>query len=131
MPLVRIDIAKFASPQVVRAISDVVYEAMTSVANVPSNDRFQIITRHGDDELVYPEDGYLGVTYSPGIVFVHVTWNSGRSVDVKKAFYRAVAGGIADKAGIRIQDVWISLIDVAREDWSFGNGDMQYAPKAS
>ena len=131
MPLVRIDIAKSASPQVVRAISDVVYDAMTSIANVPANDRFQVITRHGDDELVYPEDGYLGVTYSPGIAFVQVTWNSGRSVDMKKAFCRAVALGISERAGIRIQDVWISLIDVAREDWSFGNGDMQYAPKAS
>ena len=131
MPLVRIDIANSASPQVVRAVSDVVYDAMTSVASVPANDRFQVITRHGSDELVYPSDGYLGVTYSPGIVFIQVTWNSGRSVEVKKAFYRAVASGIADKAGIRIQDVWISLIDVAREDWSFGNGDMQYAPKAS
>lgn len=103
---------------------------MTSVANVPTNDRFRIITRHGDDELVYPEEGYLGVIYSPGIVFVQVTWNSGRSVEVKKAFYRAVAGGIGDRAGIRVQDVLISLVDVAREDWSFGNGDMQYAPKA-
>lgn len=83
MPLVRIDIAKSASPKVVRAISDVVYDAMTSVANVSANDRFQVITRHGDDELVYPEDGYLGVTYSPGIVFVQVTWNAGRSVDAK------------------------------------------------
>lgn len=130
MPLVRIDIASSAPPQVVRAVSDVVYDAMTSVANVPANDRFQIITRHGSDELVCPSDGYLGVTYSPGIVFIQVTWNSGRSVEVKKAFYRAVAEGIADKAGVRIQDVWISLIDVARENWSFGNGDMQYAPKA-
>jgi hypothetical protein len=40
-----------------------------------------------------------------------------------------VAEGISTKAGIRIQDVFISLIDVAREDWSFGNGEMQYAPK--
>ena len=83
--------------------------------------------------LVLTDAGYrvAGVTYSPGIVFVQVTWNAGRSIEVKKAFYRAVADGIANKAGIRIQDVWISLVDVAREDWSFGNGDMQYAPKAS
>jgi 4-oxalocrotonate tautomerase len=128
MPLVRIDIARSASPQVARAIGDVVYDAMTSVANVPANDRFQIVTRHDDDELVYPPDGYLGVNYSPGIVFIQVTWNSGRSIEVKKAFYRAVASGIAHKAGTRIQDVWISLVDVARQDWSFGNGEMQYAP---
>ena len=129
MPLVRINLSKSASAETVRTVSEVVYDAMINVANVPANDKFQIINRHADDELVYPADGYLGVTYTPGIVFIQVTWNAGRTIEVKKAFYRAVAEGISTKAGIRIQDVFISLIDVAREDWSFGNGEMQYAPK--
>ena len=129
MPLVRINLSKSASAETVRTVSDVVYDAMINVANVPANDKFQIITRHADDELVYPADGYLGITYTPGIVFIQVTWNAGRTIEVKKAFYKAVAEGISTKAGIRIQDVFISLIDVAREDWSFGNGEMQYAPK--
>lgn len=129
MPLVRINISQTASKEVVRTVSDVVYDAMITVANVPQHDKFQIITRHAADELVYPEEGYLGVTYSPQIVFIQVTWNAGRSTDTKKAFYQAVAEGIHSKAGIRKEDVWISLVDVAREDWSFGNGEMQYAPK--
>ncbi|MGF6774104.1 4-oxalocrotonate tautomerase [Paraburkholderia sp. GAS199] len=129
MPLVRINISQTASKEVVRTVSDVVYDAMITVANVPQHDKFQIITRHAADELVYPEEGYLGVTYSPQIVFIQVTWNAGRSTDTKKAFYQAVAEGIHTKAGIRKEDVWISLVDVAREDWSFGNGEMQYAPK--
>lgn len=129
MPLVRINLSKSASAETVRTVSEVVYDAMINVANVPANDKFQIITRHADDELVYPADGYLGITYTPSIVFIQVTWNAGRTIEVKKAFYKAVAEGISTKAGIRIQDVFISLIDVAREDWSFGNGEMQYAPK--
>ena len=129
MPLVRINLSKSASAETVRIVSEVVYDAMITVANVPANDKFQIINRHADDELVYPAEGYLGVTYTPGIVFIQVTWNAGRTIEVKKAFYKAVAEGISTKAGIRIQDVFISLIDVAREDWSFGNGEMQYAPK--
>ena len=129
MPLVRINLSKSASAETVRTVSEVVYDAMINVANVPANDKFQIINLHADDELVYPADGYLGVTYTPGIVFIQVTWNAGRTIEVKKAFYKAVAEGISTKAGIRIQDVFISLIDVAREDWSFGNGEMQYAPK--
>jgi phenylpyruvate tautomerase PptA (4-oxalocrotonate tautomerase family) len=129
VPLVRINLSKSASAETVRTVSDVVYDAMINVANVPANDKFQIINRHADDELVYPADGYLGITYTPGIVFIQVTWNAGRTIEVKKAFYKAVAEGISTKAGIRIQDVFISLIDVAREDWSFGNGEMQYAPK--
>ncbi|MBL8530009.1 MAG: tautomerase family protein [Burkholderiales bacterium] len=128
MPLARINIAKTVPAETVRTVSNVVYDAMINVANVPANDKFQIITRHSEDELVYPAEGYLGIDYTPNIVFIQVTWNSGRTIDVKKAFYKAVAEGIAHKAGLRIQDVWISLIDVAREDWSFGNGEMQYAP---
>jgi 4-oxalocrotonate tautomerase len=131
MPLVRINIANTASAETVRTVSNLIYEAMITVASVPANDKFQIISRHAEDELVYPADGYLGVTYTPGIVFIQVTWNAGRTIEVKKAFYKAVAEGVAQKTGLRIQDVWISLIDVAPENWSFGNGEMQYAPKAA
>ncbi|QBY56489.1 tautomerase family protein [Cupriavidus oxalaticus] len=130
MPLVRINISQTASAETVRAVSDVVYASMIDVANVPQHDKFQIITRHADDELIYPAEGYLGIDYTPSIVFIQVTWNAGRSTEVKKAFYKAVAEGISRETGIRIQDVWISLVDVNREDWSFGNGEMQYAPKA-
>jgi 4-oxalocrotonate tautomerase len=129
MPFVRINLSRDTSPEVVRAISDVVYDSMTAVANVPQHDKFQVVTRHAPDELVYPAEGYLGVQYSPNIVFIQVTWNSGRTVEVKKAFYRAVADGIHAKAGVRKEDVWINLVDVNREDWSFGNGEMQYASK--
>ncbi|MGF6770601.1 4-oxalocrotonate tautomerase [Paraburkholderia sp. GAS199] len=129
MPLVRINLSKDASQEVVSAVSETVYEAMIGVANVPEDDKFQIISRHAQDELVYPANGYLGVSYTPGIVFIQVTWNAGRSIDVKKAFFKAVAEGIHAKAGVRKEDIWISLVDVVKENWSFGNGEMQYAPK--
>jgi 4-oxalocrotonate tautomerase len=53
----------------------------------------------------------------------------GRSTDVKKKFYRQIADEIQEKGGVRKQDVWINLVETGREDWSFGNGEMQYAPK--
>lgn len=129
MPLARINLSKDASPEAVRAIGDVIYDAMVQFANVPKDDRFQIVTRHAADELIYPADGYLGISYTPGIVMIQVTWNAGRSTDAKKAFYRAVADGIHAKTGIRKEDVWINLVEVDRENWSFGNGEMQYGPK--
>jgi len=129
MPLARIDVAADTSPEIVAIISDVVYQAMVHTANVPEHDKFQIINRHAKDELVYPAAGYLGITYTPNIVFIQVTWNAGRPVEVKKAFYKAIAEGIHTRTGLRKEDVWINLIDVKREDWSFGNGEMQYAPK--
>lgn len=129
MPLVRIDVAAHTPSDTVATIGDVIYEAMLSTANVPEHDRFQIVHRHASQELIYPAAGYLGVTYTPDIVFIQITWNEGRSIDVKKAFYKAVAQGIHDRTGLRQEDIWINLVEVKRENWSFGNGDMQYAPK--
>jgi 4-oxalocrotonate tautomerase len=96
---------------------------------VPLHDKFQVVTRHAADEIIYPAEGYLGLTYTSDIIIIQVTWVGGRSTDVKKRFYRRVADEINARAGVRREDVWISLVDSDREDWSFGNGDMQYAPK--
>ena len=129
MPLVRIDINKDAPAERVRIVSQAVYGAMTEIANVPINDKFQVVTRHSADEIIYPEDGYLGVQYSSDLIIIQVTWVGGRSTEVKKQFYRRITDEIHAKAGVRKEDVWINLVDDGREDWSFGNGDMQYAPK--
>ena len=129
MPLVRIDLNKNAPAERIGIASEAVYNAMTKIANVSAHDKFQIVTRHEPDEIIYPEEGYLGMRYSSDLIIIQVTWVGGRSVDVKKNFFRKIADEIHDKAHVRKEDVWISLVDSGREDWSFGNGEMQYAPK--
>jgi 4-oxalocrotonate tautomerase len=129
MPLVRIHLSRDATPPVLRAVSETVYQAMVEIASVPRNEKFQIATRHGDDELIDPAEGYLGVTYSASIIFMHMTRNAGRATEVKKAFYKETADGIHAKTGERKEEILINLVEVAREDRSFGNGEMQYAPK--
>lgn len=129
MPLVRIDVVDSTSAETIKAISDVVYSAMVDIGKVPANDKFQIVMRHRTADLIYPEDGYLGITYTKNIVFLQITWLTGRSVEVKKAFYTAIANGIHERTDVRKEDIVINLIDVGREDWSFGNGKMQYAPQ--
>lgn len=116
MPLVRIDLNRDAPAERVRIVSQAVYGAMIDIANVPINDRFQIVTRHSADEIIYPEKGYLGIQYSPDLIMIQVTWVGGRSTDVKKQFYRRIADEIHAKAGVRKEDVWINLVDDGRED---------------
>jgi 4-oxalocrotonate tautomerase len=129
MPIARIDIDASTTPETRRIICDVIYDAMTSTAKVPAHDKFMVVTKHDAADLVFPEEGYLGVKYTSGIVFIQITWNVGRTTDVKKAFYRKVADDIHEKTGIRKEDVWINLVEVSPENWSFGSGEMQYAPK--
>lgn len=126
MPLVRIDLSEGSPATLGRDIGDLIYRAMVELINVPKDDKFQIITRHSPGELAYPTS-YLGVDYSPGLVFIQITLNQGRSVDLKKAFYRRIADDLNTRLGMRRQDVFINLIEVAKENWSFGNGEMQYA----
>jgi len=126
MPLVRIDLSDQTPETLGRNIGELVYRAMIDVINVPRDDRFQVIARHGPGDLVYPAS-YLGIEYSPGIVFIQITLNQGRSVELKKAFYRRIADDLHTKLGVRPQDVVINLVEVVKENWSFGNGEMQYA----
>jgi 4-oxalocrotonate tautomerase len=79
MPLVRIDVNKSASPERIRAVSDAVYKAMVEIANVPLHDKFHVVTRHADDEIIYPDEGYLGINYSRDLIIIQVTWVGGRS----------------------------------------------------
>jgi 4-oxalocrotonate tautomerase len=129
MPLVRIDVDASTSSETRQAIVDVIYDAMTSTAKVPVNDKFMIVSTHAAGDLIFPKEGYLGIQYTPGIVFIQISWNTGRTTEVKKALYRKIADDIHAKTGIRKEDVWIGLIEVSPENWSFGNGEMQYAPK--
>jgi 4-oxalocrotonate tautomerase len=129
MPLARIDISKTASRDRVRDVGAAVYNAMVAVGGVPPSDKFQVITRHEPDEIIYPEEGYLGIDYTPDLIIIQITWVAGRSTDVKKQFFQYIADEIHAKQGVRKQDIWINLVEANRDDWSFGNGEMQYGPK--
>ena len=75
MPLVRIDLSNAYSREQRLIVSDVIYSAMIDIANVPVHDKFQILTVHADGELIYPNDGYLGIDYTPKIIFIQVFWS--------------------------------------------------------
>ena len=126
MPLARIDLTVGKSSDYKRTIGNVVYDAMVDVLKAPVNDRFQVIAEHPPgDQIIDPN--YLGISRTQDCVFIQLTLNGGRSVEQKKGFYKAVADGLHDKLGIRREDVFINLLEVPKENWSFGNGEAQYA----
>ncbi|MCE4369638.1 tautomerase family protein [Xanthomonas hortorum] len=126
MPLVRIDFIKHPDPERGRKIGKVVYAALTGVIGVPANDNFQLITEHERDHFVY-DPGYLGIERSDGLVYIQITLNEGRTTELKQALFRAIADGLAQQLGMRQEDVFIYLVEVRKENWSFGNGVAQYA----
>jgi 4-oxalocrotonate tautomerase len=126
MPLARIDLPAGKPASYRRAVADVVYEAMIETLKAPKDDRFQVIREHAADTLII-DPTYLGIERSADALIVQLTLNEGRTVDAKKAFYKAVADGLHARVGLRREDVVINLVEVKKENWSFGNGVAQYA----
>src|SRR6267142_2752840 len=100
MPLARIDLPTGKPADYGRAVADVVYAAMIATLNAPKNDRFQVISEHTRETLI-----------------IQLTLNEGRTVEVKKAFYKAVADGLHQRLGLRREDVVINFVEVKEENW--------------
>ena len=124
MPLVRIDLIKGRPESDVTAIGDAVQGALVETMNVPERDRFQVTTEHPPNRLRY-DKSYLNVERSDGIVVIQVFLSKGRTTGEKQAFYATLARRLGS-AGVRPEDVAVSIVESTREDWSFGNGVAQY-----
>jgi phenylpyruvate tautomerase PptA (4-oxalocrotonate tautomerase family) len=107
-------------------LGEAVHRAMVETMNVPPLDRFQVITEHEKTDFIYDAQ-YLNIARTGELVMIQVTLNAGRSTDMKKAFYKRVADLLTEELKLRPEDVLVNLVEVAKENWSFGNGVAQYA----
>lgn len=126
MPFVRIDLRGGKTAEYRSKIGDMVYQAMLETVQMPEHDRFQVITEHLRDGLIY-DPSYLGIDRTDGVVFIQIALNKGRTLEQKKALYARIAELLAKEPGVRPEDVLINLVECAKEDWSFGNGIASYA----
>ena len=126
MPLVRIAYLKGKPEGFGKKVGAIVYQTMLDTINVPPKDNFQVITEHDKDSLVFDPE-YLDIQRTDGIIVIQITLNEGRTLERKKAFYKQLAERLHAELGIRMEDVFISLIEVKKENWSFGDGIAQYA----
>jgi 4-oxalocrotonate tautomerase len=126
MPLSRISLKKGKSAQYRQAILDGVYLAMRETFDVPEDDRFMIVSEHVDGDFVYGPH-YLGIDRSDDLVIIQLTVSNTRPLEKKRALYRRIVERLGESPGVRPQDVFINLVEVAKENWSFGHGVAQYA----
>ena len=127
MPLVRITVPRGLGAERLSAMGEAIHRALVTAANAPADDRFQVIEEVAPESLVFAPS-YLGIDHRAPLAFVQVFMNVGRTTEVKKALYAALADAIAATAPIRREDVIVNLVEVARENWSFGGGVMSYPP---
>jgi phenylpyruvate tautomerase PptA (4-oxalocrotonate tautomerase family) len=126
MPLVRIDMLKRSDRNFAERVGEIVYEAMRSTINVPEHDHFQVLCEHDAGHFVFDRT-YLGIARSEALIMIQITLNEGRTIEQKKALYRAIADSLNARLGLSRGDVFVNLVEVKKENWSFGDGVAQYA----
>jgi 4-oxalocrotonate tautomerase len=126
MPFTRIAVRAGKPAAYRKALTQGIYESMREVFNVPEDDIFMVVTEHDADNFVYSKD-YLGIQRSDDLVLIQITANNTRTVEMKQALYKRIAERLAESPGVRPEDVFVNLVDVPKENWSFGNGIGQYA----
>jgi 4-oxalocrotonate tautomerase len=126
MPLVRVSLRSGKSAAYKQAIGDGIYQAMLDSFAVPKEDRFVVVSEHAEGEFQFSKT-YLDIARSDDLVIIQITANSGRTVDQKKALFARIAELLSQNPGLRREDIFINLVEVAKENWSFGNGIAQYA----
>ncbi len=125
MPLVRIDTTQRLAPERRRALGEAVHRALVETVGVPVDDRFQVIVGHADALNVTPS--YLGIDHASDVVLVQITLSVGRTVEQKKKLFQRLAADLAATGAVRREDVIVNLVEVVKENWSFGNGEAPYA----
>jgi len=126
MPLVRISLMQGKPAHFGKEVGEIVYQAMLSAITIPAHDHFQVITEHDHNSLIY-DPTYLDIERTDGFLVIQITLNEGRTPEAKKALYQEIAQRLHATLGIRTEDVFINLVEVKKENWSFGNGIAQYA----
>jgi len=122
MPFARIDLVEGKPADYRATVADVVYEGIVGTLKAPEGDRFIVIGEHAPENFVF-DPHFLGIERTPDLIYIQVTSTVGNTKEQKLAFFRHTADELNRRLGVRREDVFISLVFVGREDWSFGNGE--------
>jgi 4-oxalocrotonate tautomerase len=125
MPLVHISL-RAGKPEAYRqAIFDSLYRAMREALGVPEGDQFMTISEH--DASNFRCGAAFGIARSDDLVFIQITVFNTRTVEQKKSLFRRIAELLGESPGIRAEDVFVNILDAAKENWSVGHGLAQFA----
>lgn len=125
MPLAHISLRAGKSDAYRQAVFDGLYRALRETLDVPEGDQFMTITEHDAANFRYGDA--FGIARTHDLIYVEISVFDTRTAEQKKALFRRLAELLSENPGIRPQDVFVTLADVPKENWSVGDGLAQFA----
>ena len=93
---------------------------------MPENGFFATVDERDPRDFIYDRK-YFNIERTDDLVLIQLTVSNTRTVEQKKALYGRIVERLGKNPGLRPQDIFLNLLEVAKENWSFGNGEAQYA----
>jgi phenylpyruvate tautomerase PptA (4-oxalocrotonate tautomerase family) len=111
------------------AIGNALNQSLVEALNIPKGDRFVMISEHGDDEL-FIDPTFMEMNRTANAMIITVLIGEHRPASDKKALLAAITRLLEKAAGISPDDVFVALVPVPNENFSFGRGVAQLADAA-
>jgi phenylpyruvate tautomerase PptA (4-oxalocrotonate tautomerase family) len=111
------------------AIGNALNQSLVEALNIPKGDRFVMISEHGDDEL-FIDPTFMEMNRTANAMIITVLIGEHRPSSDKKALLAAITRLLEKAAGISPDDVFVALVPVPNENFSFGRGVAQLADAA-
>ena len=128
MPLVTVTLRKGKSPEFLKKVGDAIHEALVNQAKIPVGDRFQVFheveSGHIDADPAFA--GSNTVQRSEDLLIIQIVLNEGRTDVTKTAIYAEIAANLQKAADLQPDDLFISLVEVVKQNWSMALGVMTY-----
>lgn len=125
MPFVRISLPKVFSQETKDEISKSVHNSLIQEFNIPQDDYFHIIEELELRQIKFPET-YLDIAHTSDIVYIQIIAGQGRTLEQKKGLYKEIANRISNTTTVSKNNIIIVLLENdGRQNWSFGNGEIQ------
>ncbi|HWI84637.1 tautomerase family protein [Ramlibacter sp.] len=121
MPIVHISMRAGKPLAYRQALFDSFHRAMREALAVREDNQFMTITEHDPANFRYGAS-YLGVARSDDIVYIQITVFDTRTREQKEALYRRAVALLGESPGLRPQDLFVTLLEASKENWSIGNG---------
>ena len=111
-----------------RALADALNQSLVQALGIPPGDRFIVLSEHGEDEL-FLDPTFMDMQRGPDAMIITVMLGAHRPLEQKRSLVKTLNRLVVAALDISPDDIFVALVPVPNENFSFGRGELQLADR--